>query len=523
MDEGAIGVLSARFMRGLEAAPDQPAVRIGSDTISYAEVHRTALRWAAVLTEHAGGRPAPVGVLAAGSLPAYVGILAALYAGATVVPLHPDFPPARTRAMLDAAGVTVVVTDEPAVAGLPASLPAGRDVAVLVAGQDPQPRSPLRMLPGRSGRPLPAPRPVRPGDAAYMLFTSGSTGRPKGVPITHASLAHYFRLLDQRYDFDSADVFSQTFDLNFDCAMFDLFCAWGAGAQLLRVPGQAYRDLPGFLAAHQVSVWFSTPSSIGLVRRLGGLGAGTLPTLRRSFFAGEALRCRDAAHWQDAAVNSTVENLYGPTELTITVTRHRYGAGSHQLAVNGVVPIGPLHDGHEQLLVDEAGQPVADEGELWVSGPQLTPGYLDPADGDGRFVVRDGRTWYRTGDRVRRTAGGELLYLGRLDAQVQVHGWRVELAEIEHAVRGCVGVDDAAVLDVAVEDTTELVVFYTGRPAAVVELTRQLRQSLPQRLVPRRYEHRDELPLNANRKVDRPALRARAREMVTGIPTLAPA
>jgi non-ribosomal peptide synthetase component F len=361
---------------------------------------------------------------------------------------------------------------------------------------------------------LDAPLPVAAADAAYLLFTSGSTGRPKGVPITHGSLAHYFRLLDERYDFGPADVFSQTFDLNFDCAMFDLFCAWGAGARLLRVPGQAYRQLPAFLAEHGVSVWFSTPSSISLVRRLGGLEPAAMPSLRWSFFAGEALRCQDAADWQTAAPGSAVENLYGPTELTITVSRHRFTTESLRLGANGVVPIGALHEGHDQLLAGPDGEPSGAEGELWVSGPQLTPGYLDPADGAGRFVERDSRVWYRTGDRVRRTDGGELLYLGRLDSQVQVHGWRVELAEIDHALHGCAGVDDAVTLDAAVDGETELVVFYTGERRAPVAFSRALRDVLPLRLVPRHYRHLTGLPLNSNRKVDRPALRALAGELL---------
>ncbi|MCT2585120.1 AMP-binding protein [Actinophytocola gossypii] len=504
MNETTTVSLSERFLLGLRRAPENEAVRVGTAAISYAEAHRTALRWASALTGH-GTRPGPVGVLAGESVTAYVGVLAALYAGATVVPLRPDFPAARTRSMLDAAGVAALVVDDRGHAALP-DLP---DLPVLAPdrpGSLPVPAEPV----------LTEPRPVAAEDAAYVLFTSGSTGRPKGVPITHGSLAHYFRLLDERYDFGPDDVFSQTFDLNFDCAMFDLFCAWGAGARLLRVPGGAYRELPAFLAEHRVSVWFSTPSSVSLVRRLGGLTPGALPSLRWSFFAGEALRCQDAEDWQAAAPGSSVENLYGPTELTITVSRHRFTPESTRLAANGVVPIGALHDGHEQLIVGPDGEQAGAEGELWVSGPQLTPGYLDPADGTGRFVERDGRVWYRTGDRVRPAESGELLYLGRLDSQVQVHGWRVELAEIDHALRGCPGVDDAVTLDTTAGGETELVVFYTGERRAPVAFSRALRDVLPLRLVPRHYRHLADLPLNGNRKVDRPALRALAAEVVAG-------
>ncbi|MEJ8641974.1 AMP-binding protein [Streptomyces sp. MS1.HAVA.3] len=166
-------------------------------------------------------------MLAAKGPAAYAGLLAALYAGATVVPLRPDFPAARTRQMIDAAGVTAVIADERAAAGLGDVLEGRTDVAVLVPGRDRDWDAPFATLDPDPAGALTAPLPIGPGDAAYVLFTSGSTGRPKGVVITHAATDHYFGLLDDRYDFGPHDVFSQSFDLNFDCGLFDVFCAWG--------------------------------------------------------------------------------------------------------------------------------------------------------------------------------------------------------------------------------------------------------------------------------------------------------
>jgi non-ribosomal peptide synthetase component F len=341
-----------------------------------------------------------------------------------------------------------------------------------------------------------------------MLFTSGSTGRPKGVPIRHGSLRHYFELMDRRYDFTADDVFSQATELNFDCSMFEMFCAWAAGASVHPVPGKAFLDLPAFVAERRMSVWFSTPSSIALVRRRGGLGPGSMPTLRWSYFAGEALLCTDTADWQAAAPGSIVENLYGPTELTITVTGHRWHPEiSPALGVNGVVPIGTVHEGHDHLLLTEDGGTSDTEGELCITGPQMTAGYLEPSDNEGRFLHRDGKIWYRTGDRVRVT-GNELSYVGRLDAQVQVQGWRVELAEVDNAIRGCAGVVDAATVTRPAESGVEMVVFYTGVQIPPAELSQQLRKVLPSGLLPKQYVHVDEFPLNSNRKIDRRALAA---------------
>lgn len=525
MDSVTGAALHERFLRGVGLAPRNDAVRVGTESITYEQAHERALTWAGALLRAVRKPPGTVAVLAAKGIDAYVGILAGLYAGATVVPLQPGFPPARTRHMMRSAQVSAVIADAAGWALLPELMAPGPDgeppldaggpdvpLPVLAPGCPSGTRPGVeRIVPAAAGA-LVAPRPVRAADTAYMLFTSGSTGRPKGVPISHGSAAHYFRLQDERYDFTPDDVFSQTFDLNFDCAMFDLFCAWGAGATALWVPPGAYRELPGFAAENRMTVWFSTPSAIQLVRRLGGLAPGALSGLRWSFFAGEALTCRDAADWRTAAPGAVLENLYGPTELTITIAAHRWEEErSARMAVNGVVPIGRVNGGHEHLLLGADGRPAADEGELCVTGPQMTRGYLDAADDDGRFLEHDGRTWYRTGDRVRGIGdGGELAYLGRLDSQVQIAGWRVELPEIDHALRGCAGVAEAVTVDVAGASGTELVVFYTGREVPAAAFARQLREVLPMGMTPRHYWHLAEFPLNSNRKTDRGALRARA-------------
>ncbi|MBB6170287.1 amino acid adenylation domain-containing protein [Nocardiopsis mwathae] len=497
--------LYSRFLRGLARSPDRPAVRLGTDTITYESAHRRALLWAGSLLAGAPEPPAAVGVLAGKGVQSYVGILAGLYAGATVVPLHPAFPTARIRRMLQVAGVTAIVADEQGLAGLPEILHDAPPILVLAPEVDAEVPAPLKEIPVDPAHALAEPRPVTAADTAYMLFTSGSTGVPKGVPISHGSTHHYFGLLDERYDFTPDDVFTQTFDLNFDCAMFDLFCAWGAGASVVCPPPQAYRDMPAFLAEQGVTVWFSTPSSIALLRRMGALVPGSIPTLRWSFFAGEALRLADAADWHAAAVNSTLENLYGPTELTVTITGHRWSPEeSPRLGLNGLMPIGRVHPGHDHLLLGADGSPTdADEGELCITGPQMAAGYLDPAQNQGRFVEIDGRTWYRTGDRVRRADNGELVYIGRLDAQVQVQGWRVELAEIEHELRGVDGVEDAVTVTREGDGGTELVVFYTGTPTSPAALARELRRVLPPGMLPKQYRHVDAFPLNPNRKIDR--------------------
>jgi amino acid adenylation domain-containing protein len=441
----------------------------------------------------------------------YVGLLAVLYAGATVVPLQPNFPAALTRRMIKLAEVRALIADEHGLAILPEIIDDDTTVRVLDTGG----------LAGRfptilvaSNHEISAPIQVADSDSAYILFTSGSTGIPKGVPVSHRGFAHYFDEIDRRCDFGPDDVFSQTFDLNFDPGIHDVFSAWGAGAMLLAVGPSAYRDLPTFIAEHGMTVWHSTPSGIWMAREMGGLEKGALGGLRWSFFGGEALRCRDVVDWLAAAPGSKLENLYGPTEFSIGICWHRWlGKESERLGANGTVPIGKVHDGHDFRLVTEHGEQSSVEGELWVTGPQLTTGYLNPAENEGRYVDFDGQRWYRTGDRVRANPDGVLTYIGRLDSQVKVHAWRVELAEVDHVVRECEGVRDAVTVSRPAEHGTELVVFYTGDEVPASTLADGVRVVLPDSIRPRRYVHLDNFPLNSNRKVDRLALQRQAEEL----------
>lgn len=511
------------FQRGLELSPEGAALRLADTEVTYGDAHALALRWAGALTAAGRRTPEVVGVLAEKTVTGYIGPLAALYAGAAVVPLNPGFPAGRTRRMLELAGVSALIVDEAGERALSQIFGSGTGVPVLAphsadelsggatggagGGDDACPR-----LPADPGHTLPEPCRVRAADVAYVLFTSGSTGRPKGIPISHANLHHYFHHMSRRHDFGPHDVFAQSVDLNWDPALLDIHLAWGAGATLVPVPASAYRNLPRFLTEEGVTIWNSPPSTVSLVRRTAGCAPGTMPTLRWTFFGGEPLRFEDVADWQAAAVNSAIVNVYGPSEATITVADHRWQPEiSRKYGTNGAAPIGRLYAGHDGVLLAEDGTFSSQEGELCITGPQITAGYLDPADEQGRFLDHDGRRWYRTGDRVRREENGDLVYLGRVDAQVKVQGVRIELADVDHAVRSCAEVRDAVTVTApGPNGALQLVVFYTGTSTSPVVLARSLREILPAAMLPRHYAHLDDLPRNSNRKVDHPVLAERA-------------
>jgi acyl-coenzyme A synthetase/AMP-(fatty) acid ligase len=242
-----------------------------------------------------------------------------------------------------------------------------------------------------------------------------------------------------------------------------------------------------------------------------------MPTLRLSLFCGEPLPATTAAAWQAGATHSIVENIYGPTELTIACFAYRWNAETSPAeSVNGVVSIGRPLPGLGALVVDDALRPVAagEVGELLVCGPQTTPGYWrDEKKTAERFVelaVSETRRkrFYRTGDRVVQQPSGDYAYIGRVDHQIKVLGFRVELAEIEAALLAQPGVTQAVAIGWPVEDGRALgiVGFVGGSDAAPDAMRQALATTLPDYMVPSRVLLVDEFPLNANGKVDRKQL-----------------
>ena len=350
---------------------------------------------------------------------------------------------------------------------------------------------------------------------AYLLFTSGSTGQPKGVMVSHANVLHYLDCVTKRYGFTSNDRVSQTFDLTFDLSAHDMFVAWESGACLC-CPSQKQLIKPGaFINDARLTAWFSVPSTAVFMRRFGVLKPGMYPGLRLSLFCGEALPVETVRQWALAAPNSVIENIYGPTELTIACTAYRWdSAKSPDESEQGVVPIGQPFDGMRALIVDDQLREVEHgrDGELLMTGPQLSLGYWQDEEKTRQAFVsiagKDG-IYYRTGDRVRRPAGNKpLIYLGRFDKQIKVLGHRVELGEVEAAIRQLSGLEGVVALG---WPTTEsgadgIEVFLETEGFDTKALAMQLKEKLPVYMLPRDILVLDRFPLNANGKYDRKAL-----------------
>lgn len=512
--------LRTGFLRAAAERPDAPCLVIKGEALSYGEIDRLARLWGGRIVQEIGRPARRVGVFASRSRESYAGVLAALCSGAGFVPLNPRFPAERTREMVRQAELDAIIVDKQGFAQLGEVL-AGLEQAPLLLLPDLErmadfgPRAlfaediEAAAIPG--GLP-----PLLPGDIAYLLFTSGSTGKPKGVPVTHANALHFIDFAADHYDIRPDDRFSQTFDQTFDLSVFDLFLAWECGASVYALQSLDLIAPARFIARNELTVWFSVPSIPALMRKKNTLKPGGLPSLRLSLFCGEPLPAETAQAWQEAAPNSVVENLYGPTELTIACLWYRWTSStSPAQCVNGVVPIGRPFSGLGVAVVDEGLEP-ADEGELCVCGPQTAPGYWrDPRKTAERFVPLPGdgfptERYYRTGDRVRRLENGDYVYLGRADDQIKVMGYRVELGEIEACLRREPNTIEAVAMGWPMADGTAqgIVAFVSGMGIDMDRTRENARLHLPDYMVPKEIRVVDPMPLNANGKIDRKALAA---------------
>ncbi|WP_432070935.1 amino acid adenylation domain-containing protein [Streptomyces sp. AA1529] len=498
--------LHGLFSRQAARTPDAPALLSASGTVTYGELDAWSGRLAHTLRERGIGRGSVVALITERCPAMMAGVLAVLKAGAAYLPIDPSCPQARIDQLLTDSAAGLVLhrsRSGPPAGGVPAlDL---EDTASYASADGP-------LGEGAGAR-----------DVAYVIYTSGSTGRPKGVQVEHRSAVNRLLWMQDAYPIGADDVVLQKTSVSFDVSVWELFWWSFTGAALaLPAPG-AEKDPAALLAAverHGVTTMHFVPSMLsmflGHLDRFGGEGA--IRTLRQVFASGEALAPDRAARFAELVPDARLVNLYGPTEATVDVT-HQPVEG---LTGRARLPIGRPVDNLRLYVLDDRGRqaPVGIPGELHIAGVGLARGYLGrPELTAERFTtgaaVRAATgedRLYRTGDRARRLPDGSLDYLGRVDEQVKVRGFRVEPGEIEEQLRSHPAVRDAAV--VAVDDgwQTALRGFAVPAAGAAAEVTEaglkgHLAAVLPAYMVPGRVLVLDELPLMPNGKLDRAALR----------------
>lgn len=519
------GLLHFGFLQSAERMPDRSALEVGIHALSYGDLLTRAAAIAATIQLNTPpGGSQMTAVFAERSVTTFSGILGSLLAGCAYVPLNPGGPVAMTRWMLQQSEARSLIVDANAAGqldrildGIEVSLlvilPEARDVSML-AGH--WPRHTFVAGCGLDSASLWKPQRQSPDDLAYLLFTSGTTGVPKGVMVSHRNISHFVQAMVERYGITADDRFSQTFNTTFDPSLFDMFVAWERGACVCCPSRKTLLNPDKFIREKQLTVWFSVPSVAMLMQRFGSLTDGRFPSLRWSLFCGEPLPADIARRFAAAAPNSIVENLYGPTELTVICSVYRWAPDLSPADVQlGTVPIGsPLPDMDARIVDAESLSEVVpgEIGELLMAGPQLTRGYWKNRDATERAFVRlagGDAVYYRTGDRVRRPIGDEpLTFMGRADHQIKVYGHRVELAEVESTLLEAPGVEAAVALGwpTTAAGAAGIAAFVAGSDINVSTVRRLAQSRLQTHAVPQTIRVLSDLPQNANGKVDRQAL-----------------
>jgi amino acid adenylation domain-containing protein len=490
------GTVVSRFAEMASSHGDLAALE-GPDgeALSYGALDRLTDELAAGLAARGVGRGTPVGVSMARGVEQIAAFLAVLKAGGAYVPLDPEQPGARLAGMAEDAGVSLVVSDGAAPDWLPEGIEAVSYGSMPVVGG-------VVSCPAQLG-----------ADTAYIMFTSGSTGRPKGIRVPHRAV---LRLAVEPgfASFGPGKRVAQIATTAFDAATYEIWCALLNGATTVVVGREATYEAEALADAFAKAKAHSTFLTASVFNRAAVADADAFSGFEEVMFGGEAADA-DAVRaavkrWPDVRF----VNGYGPTETTTFAACH---PANDEPDGTKIIPIGKPIRGTALYVLDATLEPVPRgvAGELYIGGTGLADGYAGRPGQSAEVFLADpfsdqpGARMYRTGDLVRRRADGAVEYLGRIDRQIKLRGFRIEPGEIEAALRAVSGADQA-VVDVRETDGDRAlygwVVLPEGEAAAATVWRDALAEQLPGWMVPRRIAVLDSLPLTPNGKLDRGAL-----------------
>ncbi|MFO0762663.1 MAG: non-ribosomal peptide synthase/polyketide synthase, partial [Byssovorax sp.] len=491
------------YQAAVDRSPDAIAVRFGDESISYRTLDERVNRLAHALIDLGVGPDRLVGVCMERSIEVVVAMLAVLVAGGAYVPLDPSYPKKRLDMMIEDAKAAVLLTQE-RFRGL---LPEGATVLALdTPGADVSARSTAR----------PARR-AAPESLCYVIFTSGSTGRPKGAMIEHRGAVNYLRFVIGEYRIAEGQGAPVHSSIAFDLTITSLFAPLIAGRPVTLLPEEPGIDrlADAIRKGHDLSLIKLTPS------HLEALGHQLSPDevagkVRALIIGGEALLDRHISFFRTHAPATRLINEYGPTETVVGCCIYEVPAGP---LASGAVPIGRPIANTRLYILDRHLQPVpvGVAGELYIGGAQVGRGYLGQPELTEKsflpdpFSTKKGDRIYKTGDLCRHLPSGEIVYLGRIDHQVKVRGYRIELDEIEAALGQHPAAREVVVLAREDEPGDRRLVAYLvprAEEPSIEDLRSFLKDRLPEYMVPSAFVMLPALPLTENGKVDRRALPA---------------
>jgi amino acid adenylation domain-containing protein len=487
----------------VERTPDAPSVVYEDKQLTYRELNARANQLAHYLQKLGVGPEVLVGIFVERSLEMMVGLLGILKAGGAYVPLDPAYPKERLAFMLSDSQVSVLLTQEKLLAGLPEQ---GAEAICLDTGWGIISQESEENL--NSG--------INPANLAYIIYTSGSTGKPKGTMIVHQGLVNYLSWCIKAYavaDGVGSPVHSS---IGFDATITSLFSPLLVGQRVVFLPEkQEIEALSAVLCSQSnFSLVKITPAHLALLSELLPSKEAAGQT-RALIIGGEALSKKSISFWQTHAPETRLVNEYGPTETVVGCCIYEV---PNQTSLSGLVPIGRPIANTQLYILDQSLQPVpiGVAGELHIGGDGLARGYLNRTELTAQkfipnpFSDEPGARLYKTGDLARYLPDGNIEFLGRIDNQVKIRGFRIELGEIEAVLRQNRAVQDAVVIDQEYDPGDKRLVAYVVPSQEPVlstsELRRYLKQKLPDHMVPSAFVLLEALPLTPNGKVDRRAL-----------------